>query len=123
MILWGALCRWNTLPHHGLQFALFNFATDAAGYADFDYSALPVPQESTEREMQICRSENQEWVGGAPAADPRITALKGFPLQRRQLAKTGGVPQPAEDRSGVLEAFQLGPIAMQAVRALTKTIL
>ena len=60
-------------------------------------------------------------VRGLPAADPRITSFKGIPFAAPPTGQNRWrAPQPAEDWSGVLEAFQFGPIAMQAVPGINK---
>lgn len=60
-------------------------------------------------------------VRGLPAADPRITSFKGIPYAAPPIGPNRWrAPQPAEDWNGVLEAFQFGPIAMQAVPGINK---
>lgn len=60
-------------------------------------------------------------VRGLPAADPRITSFKGIPFAAPPVGQNRWrAPQPAEDWSGVLEAFQFGPISMQAVPGINK---
>lgn len=60
-------------------------------------------------------------VRGLPAADPRITSFKGIPFAAPPIGKNRWrAPQPAEDWDGVLEAFQFGPISMQATPGINK---
>ena len=60
-------------------------------------------------------------VRGLPAADPRITSFKGIPFAAPPTgANRWRAPQPAPDWDGVLEAFQFGPIAMQATPGINK---
>lgn len=60
-------------------------------------------------------------VRGLPAADPRITSFKGIPFAAPPTGQNRWrAPQPAEDWEGVLEAFQFGPIAMQATPGINQ---
>ncbi len=60
-------------------------------------------------------------VRGLPAADPRITSFKGIPFAAPPTGKNRWrAPQSAADWDGVLEAFQFGPIAMQATPGVNK---
>nr|WP_024838796.1 carboxylesterase family protein [Clostridium sp. 12(A)] len=54
-------------------------------------------------------------IRGLPAADPRITSFKGIPFAAPPIGKNRfRAPQPAEDWSGELKAFEFAPISMQA---------
>ncbi|NMB20417.1 MAG: carboxylesterase family protein [Firmicutes bacterium] len=69
------------------------------------------------REVQI---ENG-MVRGLPAADPRITSFKGIPFAAPPTGQNRWrAPQPMEDWDGVLDAFQYGPISMQATPGINK---
>jgi para-nitrobenzyl esterase len=60
-------------------------------------------------------------VRGLPAADPRITSFKGIPFAAPPIGQNRWrAPQPAPDWDGYLEAFQFGPIAMQATPGINK---
>ena len=69
------------------------------------------------REVQIKNGV----VRGLPAADPRITSFKGIPFAAPPIGENRWrAPQPAPDWSGVLEAFQYGPIAMQVTPGINQ---
>lgn len=73
-----------------------------------------------ERMLREVRVKNGR-VRGLPAADPRITSFKGIPFAAPPIGSNRWrAPQPAPDWDGVLEAFQFGPIAMQATPGINK---
>lgn len=60
-------------------------------------------------------------VRGLPAADPRITSFKGIPFAAPPIGENRWrAPQPAQDWEGVLEAFEFGPISMQATPGINQ---
>ena len=55
------------------------------------------------------------WVKGLPAADPRITSYKGIPYAAPPVGELRWrAPQPCEDWTGDLEAYNFSAIPMQA---------
>ena len=55
------------------------------------------------------------WLRGLPAADPRITAYKGIPFAKPPVGELRWrAPEPADDWSGVREAFEFAAIPMQS---------
>ena len=53
------------------------------------------------------------WLRGLPAADPRITAYKGIPFAKPPVGELRWrAPEPADDWSGVREAFEFAAIPM-----------
>lgn len=64
--------------------------------------------------IRIARTENG-LVKGLPAADPRITSFKGIPFAAPPVGENRWrAPQPAENWTGVREAYEFAPISMQS---------
>ena len=68
--------------------------------------------------LRIVKTENG-LVRGIPAADPRVTAVKGIPFAA---PPTGALrwraPQPAADWEGVRDCLEFAPISMQSIPGL-----
>jgi para-nitrobenzyl esterase len=65
--------------------------------------------------MKLVTTVENGIVRGLPAADPFITLFKGIPFAAPPVGELRWrAPQPAENWEGVRDAFQFGPIAMQA---------
>ncbi len=63
--------------------------------------------------LRIVEVENG-LVQGLPAADPRITSFKGIPFAAPPVGQNRWrAPQPVENWTGVLRAFEFAPISMQ----------
>lgn len=64
--------------------------------------------------LRIVEVENG-LIQGLPAADPRITSFKGIPFAAPPVGRNRWrAPQPVENWTGVLKAFEFAPISMQA---------
>jgi para-nitrobenzyl esterase len=64
--------------------------------------------------MIIRASTENGAVEGLPAADPRIAVFRGIPFAAPPIGSNRWrAPQPAENWSGMLEAYRFGPISMQ----------
>ncbi len=70
--------------------------------------------------LRKTRNENG-FIQGIPAADPRITVFKGVPFAAPPVGENRWrAPQPAQDWEGTLKAFEFAPISMQATPGLNK---
>lgn len=70
--------------------------------------------------LRTVRNENG-FIQGLPAADPRITVFKGVPFAAPPVGQNRWrAPQPALNWEGTLKAFEYAPISMQATPGLNK---